>query len=589
MKRINLFCILIACIMCLLFTFTGCNTNTDNTGNTGSIGNTSNTGSTDSTDNPNSDNDEDITASLTFEQKGNGYVVTGASGQEERIIIPNEHEGLPVTEIGESAFAYSKHTSNITYVSIPDSVTVIGLNAFHNRSKLITVDIGVTSSLVSIGRNAFSGNGSLKTIYIPQGVKEIGDSAFNNCGALESFTVASENTAYRAENGHLIERATNTLIRGVANSNIPESVTSIAQAAFRKSNGITELNIPKSLEKIGNYFIADSTITKINYAGTEAEWNAIEKSATMWNYGNSNVQVAYSSASNTPVILSEIYMTFNGETITAQVYDNATARDLLSRLPLTLSFTDYNNTEKIAYLPNGSSALNTSDAPETFTPSAGDITVYAPWGNIAIFYNSFSASAGLVPFGKISSEGIAKLSKISDNTNITITREKPTTPEQPTDEPKVLIAYFSCTNTTKGVAEAIHSQVSGSDIYQIVPAVPYTSADLNYNTDCRANREQNDPTARPKISGSLPNIEQYDVIFIGYPIWWGQAPKIIYTFFESYNFDFDGVTIIPFCTSGSSGIGSSATNLRNLAAKANWKSGARVSGDNVSSLIAQMN
>ncbi|MDE7400769.1 MAG: NAD(P)H-dependent oxidoreductase [Clostridia bacterium] len=153
----------------------------------------------------------------------------------------------------------------------------------------------------------------------------------------------------------------------------------------------------------------------------------------------------------------------------------------------------------------------------------------------------------------------------------------------------ILIAYFSCTNTTKGVAQAIHNQLSGSDVYQITPAIAYTTADLNYNTDCRANREQNDDKARPAISGSVENINKYDVIFIGYPIWWGQAPKIIYTFFESYDYDFDGVTIIPFCTSGSSGIGSSATNLHGLAPKANWKSGARISGNNVSSLIAQMN
>lgn len=155
---------------------------------------------------------------------------------------------------------------------------------------------------------------------------------------------------------------------------------------------------------------------------------------------------------------------------------------------------------------------------------------------------------------------------------------------------KVLVAYFSCTNTTKNVAETIYGQIEDSDIYRITPTVPYTSADLNYgDSACRANREQNDPTARPEIMGSIQNIEQYDVIFIGYPIWWGQAPKIIYTFFESYDYDFNGVTIIPFCTSGSSGIGTSATNLHSLAPNANWKSGARISGNNVSALIAQMN
>lgn len=157
---------------------------------------------------------------------------------------------------------------------------------------------------------------------------------------------------------------------------------------------------------------------------------------------------------------------------------------------------------------------------------------------------------------------------------------------------KVLVAYFSCTNTTRGVAENIRNQIDGADIYRIIPAVEYTAADLNYNTDCRANREQNDPTARPEITGSVLNIEQYNVVFIGYPIWWGQAPKIIYTFLESYDYDFDGVTIIPFCTSGSSGIGSSATNLHSLAPSASWKAGKRVNANNptsdINTLIAMM-
>lgn len=141
---------------------------------------------------------------------------------------------------------------------------------------------------------------------------------------------------------------------------------------------------------------------------------------------------------------------------------------------------------------------------------------------------------------------------------------------------KILVAYFSCTNNTKGRAETLQSMLN-ADIYRIVPAIPYTTADLNYNTDCRANREQNDPTARPEISGKLENLSQYEVVYIGYPIWWSQAPKIIYTFLESY--DFDGITIIPFCTSGSSGMGSSATNLHRSASSAIWKSGCRVASN----------
>ncbi|MGM9645891.1 MAG: flavodoxin [Eubacteriales bacterium] len=343
----------------------------------------------------------------------------------------------------------------------------------------------------------------------------------------------------------------------------------------------------------GNLVARPQTPTKSGYSLTG--W--FKQDDTEWNFNtdkvNSNItlyagwQATGNQPSDTPKNLCEVYMTFGNETITAQLYDNATARDLVSRLPLTLSFSDFNNTEKIAYLPNGSSDLDTNDAPDTFTPAAGDMTVYIPWGNIAIFYNAFRASSGLAPFGKIGNDDIVKLSQISNNTQITITKEKP---NKPTDEQKILVAYFSCTNTTKGVAETICGQIEGADIYRITPTVPYTSADLNYNnSSCRANREQNDSSARPEITGSVENIEQYDVIFIGYPIWWGQAPKIIYTFFESYDYDFDGVTIIPFCTSGSSGMGTSATNLHSLAPNANWKSGARISGNNVSALIAQMN
>lgn len=148
------------------------------------------------------------------------------------------------------------------------------------------------------------------------------------------------------------------------------------------------------------------------------------------------------------------------------------------------------------------------------------------------------------------------------------------TPEPEPDNTKTLVVYFSATNNTEGIAKHILDAVD-ADEYEVIAETPYTSADLNYNTDCRANREQNDASARPAISGGVENMEDYDVIFLGYPIWWGQAPKIIYTFLESY--DFSGKTIVPFCTSASSGVGSSATNLHNLAPNANWLSGTRFS------------
>ena len=140
---------------------------------------------------------------------------------------------------------------------------------------------------------------------------------------------------------------------------------------------------------------------------------------------------------------------------------------------------------------------------------------------------------------------------------------------------KILIAYFSATNNTEGIANHLN-EILDADLYEIIPETPYTPDDLDYNTDCRANDEQNDDSARPAISGSVDNMEQYDVIFLGYPIWWGQAPKIMYTFVEAY--DLSGKTIVPFCTSGSSGIGSSATNLAEVTTGATWLDGQRFSG-----------
>ena len=148
----------------------------------------------------------------------------------------------------------------------------------------------------------------------------------------------------------------------------------------------------------------------------------------------------------------------------------------------------------------------------------------------------------------------------------------PETPEEG-DAPSTLVAYFSATGNTEGIAEHLQTALD-ADLYEIVPEVAYTSEDLNYSSDdCRANREQNDPDARPAIDGSVENMDSYDVIFLGYPIWWGEAPKIISTFLESY--DFTGKTIVPFCTSGSSGIGSSAEHLADLAGSSTWLEGAR--------------
>lgn len=127
---------------------------------------------------------------------------------------------------------------------------------------------------------------------------------------------------------------------------------------------------------------------------------------------------------------------------------------------------------------------------------------------------------------------------------------------------KVLVAYFSATGTTKTLAEYA-ADAMGADLYEIVPEEPYTDDDLNYSDrNTRATVEQNDKNVRPAISGSVENMEQYEIVFLAFPIWWGEEPRIMDTFVEAY--DFSGKTIIPFCTSGGSGIGSSGENMQSL-------------------------
>lgn len=154
---------------------------------------------------------------------------------------------------------------------------------------------------------------------------------------------------------------------------------------------------------------------------------------------------------------------------------------------------------------------------------------------------------------------------------------KPEEEKAPGEEgSRVLVAYFSATNTTERIAEHIANGLN-ADIYEMIPEDPYTDADLNYHDNSsRSTIEMKDPSSRPAISGSVEHMEQYDIVFIGYPIWWGEAPRIVSTFVESY--DFSGKTVIPFCTSGGSGIGSSGTNLEKLTNGAVWMEGRRLNG-----------
>lgn len=154
----------------------------------------------------------------------------------------------------------------------------------------------------------------------------------------------------------------------------------------------------------------------------------------------------------------------------------------------------------------------------------------------------------------------------------------------------VLVVYFSATGNTKAVAEKI-AAITDADIYEIKAAVEYTEADLNWNdSDSRTTHEQDDPSVRPEIGSDPVSVEGYSTIYIGYPIWWGEEPRIMDTFVESLSFD--GIRMIPFCTSSSSGMGRSGKNLAENAGSGDWQDGKRfgagASEDEIRSWIDSM-
>lgn len=142
---------------------------------------------------------------------------------------------------------------------------------------------------------------------------------------------------------------------------------------------------------------------------------------------------------------------------------------------------------------------------------------------------------------------------------------------------KVLVAYFSATGNTKSVAEKLATAIN-ADLFEIIPEQPYTNEDLNWQNDkSRSSVEMGDKSSRPKIASKINDISQYNIVFVGSPIWWGREPSIIDTFIESY--DFADKTVIPFVTSGSSGIGDYGKNLQALAPDAKVLAGKRFPND----------
>lgn len=145
---------------------------------------------------------------------------------------------------------------------------------------------------------------------------------------------------------------------------------------------------------------------------------------------------------------------------------------------------------------------------------------------------------------------------------------------------KTLVAYFSPTGTTKRAAQDIAKALE-ADLYEIRPETPYTSGDLNWmDKHSRSTVEMNDPASRPAMAGDVPDVSGYDTVFLGFPIWWYVEPKIVDTFLESC--DLSGKRVIPFATSGGSGIDRAEQSLARLCQGARWEKGRRVSASNAS-------
>lgn len=143
-------------------------------------------------------------------------------------------------------------------------------------------------------------------------------------------------------------------------------------------------------------------------------------------------------------------------------------------------------------------------------------------------------------------------------------------------EKNILVAYFSCSGVTKALAHSL-AEAAGAKLYEIKPETPYTTADLDWtDKKSRSTAEMKDPASRPAIAGKVSDMEDYDVVFVGFPIWWYVAPAIINTFLESY--DFSGKTIVPFCTSGGSGIGKTDEMLHAICPDSVWRPGKLLNG-----------
>ena len=183
------------------------------------------------------------------------------------------------------------------------------------------------------------------------------------------------------------------------------------------------------------------------------------------------------------------------------------------------------------------------------------------------------ASLMMLVLGGCGSDSAAATTSSKASTTTSAKAATPASSSSTGTNAKALVVYFSATGNTKALAQTA-AEALGADTFEIVPEKVYTKEDLNYNDETtRATVEMKDESARPAIKNKLEGLEKYETIVLAYPIWWGQAPRIIDTFMESY--DLNGKTIVPICTSASSDIGSSGDYLHRFAPNTTWKDGKR--------------
>ena len=269
-------------------------------------------------------------------------------------------------------------------------------------------------------------------------------------------------------------------------------------------------------------------------------------------------KVVVTDPADVPDVDEKMILTIDGTKLDVTWENNESVEALKKLLPLTLSMSEYGGFEQVSKI--GTSLPNND---ERITANAGDIVLYSG-DKISVFYNSNSWS--YTRLGRIAGKSKAELKELLGKDSVTAVISVEKSPE------RSMVVYFSQTGTTKGIAEMI-ADITGADLIRIEPMVPYSSKDLDYNDDStRATVEQNDLSARPEIKNEI-SLEGCRTLYLGYPIWWGQAPRIMDTFVEGH--DLTGITVIPFCTSGSSGIGNSAGRLEKLAGCGIWKTGKR--------------